>query len=279
MNQSGVISGIRAGSATITASCVYGGVSCQAQCTVYVTVPDGIYDMVNRNSNKYLTNSRGVTNGTVNVFQTTAYSATEQNVHEWVRQLWRIRYISDGKYSVRPYNMLARALDVTSGNVDTWKSTSTVNDNNLPYCALWTIEYGASTGTYIFKNNGDSNKTMQVQNASTSSNARVIVGNYSANNNCRWRLEKYSNPPVGMYLFDTASESVVADTHAGTTAPVQYVAPQETRTPLVPVQYSNYTIEQTFTCTSSNTSKATVNASAAVTGVAPSTSPIIIRFR
>lgn len=112
---------------------------------------------------------------------------------------------------------------------------------------------------------------MQVQNASTSSNARVIVGNYSANNNCRWRLEKYSNPPVGMYLFDTASESVVADTHAGTTAPVQYVAPQETRTPLVPVQYSNYTIEQTFTCTSSNTSKATVNASAAVTGVSPGT--------
>ena len=107
--------------------------------------------------------------------------------------------------------MLERVLDVTSGNVDTWKSSSTVNDSNLPPCGKWTIEYVANNGTYVFKNNGDSSKTMQIQNASTSSNASVIVGSYSASNNCRWHMERYSNPPTGMYLFDTASNSVGYD--------------------------------------------------------------------
>ena len=95
----------------------------------------------------------------------------------------------------------------------------------------------------MFQNNADSSLTMQVQGASTLSGATVTASTYSTNLNCRWELTKISNPPSGIYMYNTSTNSIVYNA-------IKYVAPEESRTlsnmSLAVVAYDGTNISQTF---------------------------------
>ena len=272
VNSQGVVTGVAAKTSpvTITASVTLpNSTTCTATCQIYVTIPDGVYYIKNINSNHYLQVKDGkMANGT-DVIQYTKYGTGYSDVTK-LRQMWKVKYLEDGKYSIRPMNKLDRGLDVTSGNVDIWSVATSDTLSSVPVYAQWTIErYSGSTSGLIFKNKGQSDLTMQVNNASTSINASIVASQYSSTGNCRWMAELITTPPSGIILYDTETSSLVYD-------PIKYVAPEEICSldglHLVAAVYSGNVIDQTVTWTSGNETIASVqSATGRVTGVCPGT--------
>lgn len=268
VSSTGLVSGIKAGTVTITATMVDAdGITQTASCTVYVYIDNGVYYIQNLLSAYHLTVHPGNVTGLPNVYQYVLNPATP-NIYPRLTQMWRIHYLSEGRYSIRPMSKLDMALDVTSGNVDVYNVGTADTLTETPTCALWSIEWN-SMG-YVFKNNGSDNLVIQVEDALTFSGANVIAGTtYDSDFSSCWYLDKIANPPTGTILYDTSANTFASD-------PIEYVAPEETRSlsnfGLAPTFYSGSSILQNFIWESSNTAIATVDSSTgAVTGVSAGT--------
>lgn len=172
--------------------------------------------------------------------------------------MWKVYHLGEGRYSVRPMNKLNMGLDVTSNNVDIYNIGETDSLSAIPSYGEWVIEW-YSTG-YVFKNNGNSNLTMQTENASTSLASTVVAQPFTTSVNCRWEMSKISSPPSGAYWYNTSSTSV-----AGTSAGTKYLNEGSSSTAsglgIVAVMYSGSSNNQTFTWSSNNPSIASVNSS------------------
>lgn len=102
VSSSGVVTGKKAGTATIRASFTLSGTTYYTYCTVYVTIPNGVYYIQSKNSNYYLT-TNGKTSGLPDVYQYSKYSTSYLETTR-IRQMWKIKYLGNGLYSVRPLN-------------------------------------------------------------------------------------------------------------------------------------------------------------------------------
>lgn len=270
----GIVTGVAAKttSVTITASVTIDGTPYTATCQVYVIIPDGVYYLKNQNSNYYLHVEDGNIHNFTDVIQFSLYESSSANAYR-IRQLWKIKYLGSGKYSVRPMHKLNMGLDYNNGNVDIYTIGITDSFSGIIYDARWSIgRYSNSSSGLIFQNNGDTSKTMQVSNASITLCASVIAGNYSTSSNCRWTPTLVSSPPVGVIIYDTATGIYVNPA-------IRYVTPTETISlyslGLTAAFYSSSSITQTVTWSSSNSSVALVNSSSgSVTGVSPGTATI-----
>lgn len=259
---SGVVTGIRAGHTTVTAS-VNGVV--EKTFHVYVAVANGVYYITNLNSNYCLHVSQGGIANYTDVYQ---YNKSSETSSTYVlRQMWKVCYLGEGRYSVRPMNKLNMGLDVTGNNVDIFSIGETDSLSSVPSYGQWTIEW-YSTG-YIFKNKGNSNYTMQVENASTVSGTTVIANSYNTSLNCRWALSFITYPPSGAYWYDTNSQIIL-----GSTTDIGYIyeglTTDASNAGLVPVLYSGSSNNQTFTWSSNNSTVASVNSSSGlISGILP----------
>ena len=257
VSSTGLVTGKKAGVTTILAMLPNGT---RVACTVYVAVADGVYYIQNMNSGHYLNVKNGYIDSETDVIQSSKLSGALP-ITTRLREMWKIYYIGNGKYTVRPMHKLNMGLDVTSGNVDIW-DISTSDSSAVATYGQWSIEWD-STG-YVFKNKGESSLTMQVQGASTASGTTVIATTYSSNSNSRWTLSKITSPPSGVMWYDTYTNAVVS-------LPTMHVEVSKTKSlsaaKLYAIMYSGKTISQTFSWTSADTSIATVNSSTgAVTG-------------
>ena len=266
----GIVTGVAAKTTavTISASVTVDGTTYTTTCQVYVTISDGVYYLKNQNSNYYLHVKDGNINNYTDVVQFPLYGSSYINAYR-IRQLWKIKYIGSGKYSVRPMHKLNMGLDVDDGNVDIYTIGTTDSLSGIINDARWSIgRYSNSSSGLIFQNNGTASKTMQVSGASNTIEASVIAGNYSSISlNCRWMPTLVSSPPTGVIIYDTSTGLYVNPA-------IRYVAPGETRSlysfNLTAAFYSGTAITQTVTWSSSDTSVATVNSSTGnVTGVSP----------
>lgn len=182
VNSSGVVTGVKAGVATIEASA--DGYTTK-YCTVYVTIEDGVYYIKNLSSNKYLNVDNGGIANQTNVTQETKNTTDPDRLS----QLWKIRYLSGGYYSIRPMHKLDMGLNVTSGNADiatigTVDSTSSIADS-----AEWKII--CESNGYRLRNKGFPNKTLYPSGGSSSAGASVIMTNYSGSNTAvQWSMER-----------------------------------------------------------------------------------------
>ena len=266
----GIVTGVAAKTTavTISASVTVDGTTYTTTCQVYVTISDGVYYLKNQNSNYYLHVKDGNINNYTDVVQFPLYGSSYINAYR-IRQLWKIKYIGSGKYSVRPMHKLNMGLDVDDGNVDIYTIGTTDSLSGIINNARWSIgRYSNSSSGLIFQNNGTASKTMQVSGASNTIEASVIAGNYSSISlNCRWMPTLVSSPPTGVIIYDTSTGLYVNPA-------IRYVSPGETRSlysfNLTAAFYSGTAITQTVTWSSSDTSVATVNSSTGnVTGVSP----------
>ena len=255
----GKITAIKAGVVTITASVTDSdNVVNKATCTVYVYVPNGVYYISNLNSSYYLNVYNGRIENLTDVYQLSKHSDNATDTYK-IRQLWKVKYLDNGRYSIRPMNKLDMGLDVTQNNVDIYSIGTSDTLSGVPSYGEWTIEW--KENGYVFKNNGESAKTMQVKNASTSVGATVIASAYSSSNNCRWKLTKMTSPPSGVYWYDVVGKKMLS----GNPSDSKYVIYGSTNNiddlGLVAVYYSPSSINQNFTWSSSNADIAAVDSS------------------
>ena len=267
VDSDGVVRAKNIGSATITATTVStDGVSYSAYCTVCVTIPDGVYYIKNKNSNYYLT-TNGTITGTPDVYQFSQYISTIPELVR-IRQMWKIKHLGNGKYSVRPYNKLDMGLHVaddnaslTLDNVDITNIGTTDTIGGVSPSATWAITN--AFGGYIFENY-DTNSYLQIASSSTALNASVITHFFSMSNNCLWDLEPASSPPSGAYLFDVAENAIV---NTSTRAIKVGQSKNLSDFGLIAVAYSAGNISQSFNWSTGDSDVATVNANDLVTGI------------
>ena len=238
VNSSGVVTGVKAGYTEITAS-VNGSV--EKTYKLYVTLADGVYYLQNALSGYFLTAQNGeIGNGTP-LLASTKYATTTDTVTR-LRQMFKIKHLGSGRYSVRPMHKLNMGLDVTSDDLDIWNVNTTDTLTGVPSYGQWTIQW--DTNGYVFTNQSYG---LTMQSTSTTLNARVVTGTSTSSAGSRWVLTKMTESLVGIYLYDTLNKQVV-------TTPTKYVAPGETRTlssmSLACIAYSPWTIDQSVTWSS-----------------------------
>ena len=266
------VRGGKAGKTTLTATMTdAAGVTQKRTCTIYVYITNGVYYIKNLNSGYYLHVDGGKINSRTSVLQCTKYS---DFVAESSRlcQMWKIQYLDDGFYSIRPMHKLNMGLHGLGSNVDIWNIGTTDSLTGVENTAKWTIEYDSSG--YVFKQNANKNYTMQLENASTSLFGNVVASEYSDVANCKWSLEKISAPPNGVLIYNTSTQGVITDNYT------RAVAIGQTRNlsnmNLTAVVYAGTNINQTVYWTTSNPDKVKVNSSTGeVTGLSEGTATVI----
>lgn len=250
------VRGVNAGHTILTATIINAdGETIQKECSIYVRIENGVYLIQNVNSNMCLQVKNGGIKNATDVIQAPKM-AESMTVITRLREMWKVYYIGNGRYSIRPMNKLNMGLDVTANNVDIWDLGTIDNLDEIESFGEWTIE--KDTSGYIFKNNGLTEKTMQIKNASVVGNATVVISNYSDSLNCQWNLSKIQYLQSGVYWYDTINDTVL-----GTTTETKYIdsgsASNYKELGIVPILYSTSSINQTFTWISEDDSIATVD--------------------
>ncbi len=240
VSTSGSVTGIRAGTVTITASNADGY---STPCTVYVRIPDGVYYIKNASSGLVLQNT-----GTV----ARIYSQTE-DVNDRTRQLWKIRYISNGYYEIRPMDDLSVALMF---NNDSYASVFSATDENLAKPLLWKISCNGFG--YTLQNMGMASRTLLPTNATTAG-TNAYASNWTSSLAGHWKLEKIN----GLFLRDPDTRYFVP------TTTVKNLKLRQTYTlPQLALSYEYYgNLIGGISWSSSDTSVAIVNASGSITAV------------
>lgn len=263
VSSSGVVTAKAAGSATVTAS-VSGTV--QKTFYIYVIIADGIYYIQNVNSGYYL----GVENSGISSGSDAQQVAKKTSDPNRLSQLWKVKYISGGYYSLRPMHKLNAALraDGTVVDIDVIGSS----DSSLTSAYLWTIT-AYSSGNYYFKPGSSGTMAIAPSGYSTSANTDVILSSYTSSlASFRWSLTT-ATVSNQVRLYDTRTKSFP-------TSVVRYVAPGESLTTAELQVYANYTSASTNTQNirwySSDSSKVSVNATTGkITGVTPGSTTTI----
>ena len=195
VSTSGVVTGKKAGEATITATIIdTDGIEHKLECTVYVTVPDGVYYIKNVSYAKCLANDDvTVDSVSTHIEQKNTSSVTDPT------QFWQITHLGDGWYSIRPVDRILAVLTAdNSGNV-------VVRDlaENATIHTIYKWKIIQDSSGYIFLHKGLSSSAMTADAASEGSNVSLSVK--SANPNCHWKLETAH----GVVLRDTTTQRAV----------------------------------------------------------------------
>lgn len=177
------------GTAVISAALADGST---ARCTVYVTIADGVYYIRNLQNARCLTslNSSGSSAGTFLDTYRNEASATR------AFQLWKITYLSSGRYVIRPMNRLASALTVDSGGNVFVQDLS--DSSSVPNAYRWSISRN-STG-YVFQHTGLQSASMKPGNANN-----VITASWASGTEFHWSL----TVAYGVFLRDITTQRVV----------------------------------------------------------------------
>ena len=267
VNGSGKVTAVNPGTAIITVTYRNSsGVTKTDTCTVYVKLDDGVYYIKNEYSNKYVNVENGKINSQTNVYQYTKYTSDPSRL----RQLWKIKYLGNGYYSIRPMHKLNMGLDVTGSNVDIYTIGTNDTLTGVASYAKWTIN-GVSGGRFALYNNGSSSKALALESQSASNSVNICVQSFNSTLTQLWEFEKISNPPSGIILYNSSTGSRISSVS-------QWIAPEErtglTSMGIVPAYYSGTSISQSFSLALSSASEKsiTIDDGSAVIGVSPNPS-------
>ncbi|MBO5097163.1 MAG: RICIN domain-containing protein, partial [Agathobacter sp.] len=202
-NTTCVVKGVRAGKTELVATLADdSGETGPVTCDIFVYIPDGVYYIQNMNSGHCLEVPNGSILNYTKIEQAAQYSSTTNEVTR-LRQMWKVKYIEEGCYSIRPLHNTEMGL-YWGSNLMVWNIGTDDNVYSIPQNAQWTIKWG-NTGYLIKQYGDDKTAAVQVSGASKTTGANIVTGMDVANANCRWTFTKVSNVPSGIVLYDTST--------------------------------------------------------------------------
>lgn len=270
VNQSGVITGVKAGRTVVTAAYTDSlGNTFSASCFVCVSIPIGVYRFTSTYSSKCLSVYNNGITGIVNAVQ----RSTQSSGISYLSQLWKIGYLGDGYFSIRPMHKLDKGLDVTGNNADVYSIGTADTLTGVLNCAKWTIDRSGSS--VVFTNSG---MALQLETASTGENANICVRTFDNNPLQLWTIQRQISPPSGAMLYENGTAvSLNSENRAlvGETS-MKYVAPGQIKPmggfSVETALYSGTSISQSgIVWTASNGNVAVNSSMGNVTGVSPGT--------
>lgn len=187
VSSSGVVTGVKAGVARISASAP--DYTTQS-CTVYVTIADGVYRI--GNAGLYL----GTTSDNSPVKLLAGTFSMDTNL---MRQLWKVTYLDDGYYSIRPMHHLSMGLSVEAAlgcvkNIGTEDSTTAVS-----LADRWTIAY--YSGGYALRSQGSYGMSLRAPSVSPTSGSTVSTDSFYGSSVFYW----FFTLVPGVFLINASS--------------------------------------------------------------------------
>ncbi len=263
VSSSGVVTALRAGTATVTATVTYStGATKVFTCTIYVHFPAGVYYIRNSNAGYRLTVEEAKINhlSAVNISANKTYTASDPAIG--LSQMWKVSYHGQNKYRFAPMHRMEYYL---YGDLTLVAMGHSTNSSNI----TWSVDF--CTYGYTVRRNGLNLYTLQTKSSSTSVPAEIWANTYSTNTSAQWTFSEITDPPHGLLLYNTDTQKVVTAT-SDNPATV-YVALEETRTlseqNLLTSVYANNMSAQNLSWSEiSGSGDVTVNSSGKVTGVA-----------
>ena len=200
VNSSGVVTGIKVGTATITA--YVGGIEYKTF-TVRVTIADGVYR---------ITNTAGLNLGTYgSIAENTkakmlSYSDTG---FEKLYQLWKIAYLGNGYYSIRPLHKLDMGLHA-AGSMGSFVDIVSMGNNDtlgsVPSLCRWSISPTADGTSYFINHVGTNSLGMTMDGQVPIVGMDVITDISSETQGYfKWMLDRATDLPSGVKLYDTST--------------------------------------------------------------------------
>ena len=223
----GLVTAKKAGTVVITATATdSNGNANEAYCTVYVTIPDGIYYITDKSLQYRLQTKDGSITSFTNIVQDDIIPETAANVDR-ISQMWRITYLADGMYTIRPINnpdmcLYADTPSATDSVPVVIYSSESDEYEEVPLRCQWTIT--RETNGFVIRYRGGNAYSLQTAWGTGSAGAHIVADTYSATLwACHWNLTSVENLPVGIALYDTDT-GLPADLTVK-----RYIAPEEVR--------------------------------------------------
>ena len=238
-SSTGLITGIKAGNTRLYVAA--GGEYSYVE--IYVKIEDGVYRFRNANATTYLTVD----------FAEEGYKVRQRNLinngvtdDQRIGQMWKIKYLGSGKYSIRPVFALFMGLSSIQEGSFTYVSTHNIATIDyaymIPNSQQWTISRPYVASDYVrLSQNGQSGKTVQALNGITNNGTAAVLDQESSSLYALWYPEKVNSVPTGVYLYDKETHHVI------TPYSDRYIAPEEELNNIIAVGYSGDVITQFFT--------------------------------
>ena len=245
VDSSGVVTGVQMGAETTVTASVNGVV--ERTYTVRVLVPDGVYWIGSAIEDMYMSaESNSISSGVAAELHS-LYSGKPNNL----LQMWKIKYLGNSLYSIRPMHKLDMALHA---GMD-WATLQTAGTNDASVAASfrWTITVGA--GGHAIKD-GDAVLTYPENGGNDTA---LIMDMYDEEDPYdHWTLTEVPLILNGIVFFDTNKNELCM-------TPTFYPELGQTKTlaelGYIPSRYSSVSIAQNIAWSSSDATVATVNSS------------------
>ena len=253
VNSNGVVTGIQVGTATITASA---GDEVLRVIKFYVTFADGVYRIVNT-TGLHLATSGSIAENTLAKMKSLSEGGFEE-----LCQLWKLKHLGNGYYSIRPMHKLDMALHAggsTGSSVDIVSIGTSDTLNGVPSLCRWGIAPTADGNSYFINHIGTSSLGMKMDGQTASVDMGVITDISSETQGYfKWMLRPVDETLGGAILYDRNTQAVA-------TNPVREMEIGEVKTladlSLAVNAYSNTSIAQNFYWQSSDVQVARVDSS------------------
>ena len=252
VSSTGVVTGVKAGQTTITAS-VNGGNP--VVCSVYVVKPTGVYYIKNFASN-YLLDGGGANISQENLKNIRQRAKISTGPDKYA-QMWRTAYLGSGMYSIRPMHKrnLALTQDGSTNTVKLQDIGLLDSISSVPTGAKWYIRY--EQNGYVIYQGSTGRPSLYPIGGALWQDSTVGVFNYADATAFRWTIEPVNNMPEQILLYDTRTGTCV-DT------PKVHVKPGETRSLLdagLDVELVTASSTRNLQYTSLQPSKVSINSS------------------
>lgn len=169
-------------------------------------IPDGVYRIKNNYSGLYL-QSADRANSLTNVYQSGKQTAEPASLS----QLWKIKYLGNNRYSIRPMHKLDMGLANFNNNACIYSIGTTDSESSLLLAARWIIEAMSNGVVGIYPDSG-SISALSLASDTTASNANVVIASNTGAARQKWTLELVSSPPSGVRWYDNTGNPVTGST-------------------------------------------------------------------
>ena len=261
VSSSGVVTCKKAGQATITATDSDGNT---ATCAVFVVIPEGVYYIQNASTEYYL--DGGGLNITPGNLTNVKVKSLASIANEKLPQMWKVKHLSGGLYSIRPMHKLDMGLSAPSSDVRLTEIGTTDSLSGIATNSRWKIYYSGSG--YVLQCEGSAARTLAPFSNVTIVDALVSALAYSSTTAVQhWTFTRIDSPPSGVLFYDKVTGKAVTSR--------KFVAEGQTKKfkdlGLDVAVYSANSLVQTVTWVSSTPTYVRVNQdSGDITGVSAS---------
>ena len=278
VNDNGLVTGIKAGIVTIRAFMPAGP---SITHTIYVTVPDGVYYLhFPSETADYYLQAELLKNMSFNRTVLCPKAGSNEPVTTRIAQMWRITYLGEGRYSIRPINNLDMCLYAYNDSTSNYEYVVNYLEeidtlDSVPIRAQWTITW--MNDGYVFLACGDSNRALTTYGGIQANNVSVVVNVYSNTAPYfRWTIS-LAEVSQGVALYSRETGLPVD------TVPQMYIAPEETKHvdghPLELIVYPDKALAQALMFDIGNAEFAKSNGNGSITGISGGATTIFVHYR